>query len=107
MKIPIKRILLLLVLIALFLLILHILTLDGPKLLYLKFNLNKEANIPTWFSTVLLFTISITAIVISWPEKNLGLHHRWRFFWILFAAFYAFLSFDEAAMVHEVIDKIT
>jgi len=107
MKIPIKKMFFLLLLITLFLLVMHILSLDGPKLLYLKFNIDKEANIPTWFSTVLLFTISITAFVIYWLERNFEKSHRWRYFWIIFAAFYAFLSFDEAAMFHELIYKIT
>jgi len=107
MKIPIKKMFFLLLFTTLFLLMMHTLTLDGPQLLYLEFNIDKEANIPTWFSTVLLFTISITAFVVYWLENNFEKPHRWRYFWILYAAFYAFLSFDEAAMVHEIIDKIT
>jgi hypothetical protein len=71
----------------------------------MRFNLDTEANIPTWYSTVLLFSVSLSALFIHLVEnKVLGRNHPWHLFWIGFAGVYCFLSLDEAARLHEILD---
>ena len=70
-----------------------------------RFNLDGEANIPTWYSTILLYSVALCAFVVylshlKSPRANRG----GRLFWIGFALFYCFLSADEAARLHEVVD---
>lgn len=65
------------------------------------FNLNSERNIPTWFSTILLFTISLISFFLSKISVN-QLHSR--NFWIVFSCVFCFLSLDEAACIHEILD---
>jgi len=83
---------------------------DGKfaEILISRFDINKEANIPTWFSTILLFSVSVTSLLIyclnfRLPKKNFfqGV------FWLIFGGMYCFLSIDEAAMIHEIIDQTT
>ena len=63
------------------------------------FHLENEANIPNWYSTVLLFAIALAALVIRRLQKQ----PRWGFFWPVFAGFFALLSLEEAADLREVI----
>lgn len=65
------------------------------------FNLNHERNVPTWFSTVLLYSISITSFFL-FKIKNIQLTER--HFWIGFSIAFGFLSLDEAACLHEKLD---
>lgn len=67
--------------------------------LAIKFHLDIEANIPTYYSALQLklcagLLLLITAIV--WREGS-----RWRCHWALLALGFAYLSFDEAAQLHE------
>jgi hypothetical protein len=78
------------------------------NILVSRFDINLEANIPTWYTTVLLFSISMTSLLIYF--LNLRLPRRNIFegvFWLFFAGVYCFLSIDEAAMIHEIIDDTT
>jgi hypothetical protein len=73
-----------------------------------RFNLDQEANIPTWYSTVLLFLVSMCSLTIYFYGTTLlSQSDRWRSFWILMSSVYCFLSLDEAARLHELIDKHT
>lgn len=65
------------------------------------FNLNLERNVPTWFSTVLLFTISISSYFLFKIKLN---QITERHFWIVFSLVMGFLSLDEAACLHEKLD---
>lgn len=74
------------------------------KLIANRFSLNAEANIPTWFSTILLFSVSLSCLFIYFLMRN-GIEpdHSWRVFWLGLAGVYCFLSMDEAARFHEMV----
>lgn len=58
-------------------------------------DLDKEANLPSTFSTVNLLTASVLLFVISRIEKAK------RFNWVCLSAIFLFLGFDESALIHE------
>ena len=67
-----------------------------------------ENNIPTWYSTILLFSVSLSCLAIYFFEhKVIRCDHSWHLFWLGFGGVYCFLSLDEAARLHEIIDKAT
>jgi hypothetical protein len=78
-----------------------------PLFIVDRFNLNAEANLPTWYSTILLFLVSLVSYLIyrlglripkeKWFPKNL---------WLLMSLVYLFLSIDEAAQLHEIMDQL-
>jgi len=73
-----------------------------------RFSLDSEANVPTWYSTVLLFSVSLCSLIIYFMRNNVVEHdHLGRLFWLVFGAVYCFLSLDEAAGFHEIIDNTT
>jgi hypothetical protein len=62
-------------------------------------DLDGENNLPSWYSSILLFFSSSALAII-------GLHHRWAkksygWHWLALAAIFICLSVDEAASVHE------
>jgi hypothetical protein len=71
-----------------------------------RFDLDKEANVPTWFAVTLLFSISIIALLIHIVGRSIRIATSWRSFWIVFSAVFCFLSLDEASRVHEGIDNV-
>ncbi len=71
-----------------------------------RFNLDKEANAPTWFAVVLLFSVSIIALLIHIVGRNIRTATSWRSFWLVFSVVFCFLSLDEASRVHEGIDNV-
>lgn len=70
--------------------------------------LSREANIPTWFSTVLLFSIAATAFANHRLEGGGAPADRLRRrFWLIVAIAFAYFSLDEAAQLHEMIDNLS
>ena len=67
-------------------------------------DLDAEANIPTWFSTILLFCVSLTSLFIYIFGRNIEILASGQSFWLGFSAVYCFLSLDEAARIHEIFD---
>lgn len=63
------------------------------------FNLDREGNIPTWFSSMLLLTCAATMAVIGRARRAEGDRTAWR--WSGLAALFLFLALDEAAALHE------
>ncbi len=61
------------------------------------FDLNRERNVPTWVSTLLLAAGSITA-AWTWTRRRGG---RDRIYWLGLAAVFAVMSLDEASELHE------
>lgn len=59
------------------------------------FSLSYEANVPTWYATVLLFACSARLASIARAEVA----HRAR--WAVLAALFAYISLDEAIQIHE------
>jgi hypothetical protein len=65
-------------------------------------DMDREQSIPTWFSTVQLFTIAILLLLLARVSKQL------RPYLILYGLGFMFLSVDEAAAIHEkLIDSVT
>lgn len=63
------------------------------------FNLDREGNIPTFFSAVtLLFCgLLLALIALNWRRRQAGMHR----YWTGLAGVFIFLSVDEAAALHE------
>lgn len=79
-----------------------------PEILVDRFDIDKEANIPTWFSTIFLFSVAETSFLIYRLNVRLSPKRSFhRVFWLIFAGMYCFLSIDEAAVIHEIIDQTT
>lgn len=71
-----------------------------------RFNLDGEANIPEWYSAMLLFTVSLISLLIYLLGRKDGRDVRpWKKFWLVFSGVYCFLSLDEGARFHEIIDS--
>lgn len=69
------------------------------------FYLNEESNIPTYFSGLNLLLASLLSFLLS---KDYDSSKRTNpMFWILLTIVFIFLSFDEVAMFHERIYRIT
>jgi hypothetical protein len=68
------------------------------------FNVNNEANIPNWYSTVLLFGAAGILVVIA--GVKLAMHDRYRFHWAGLAIIYSLLSLDEAASLHNSLSSV-
>lgn len=102
MSIPIRKLFLLLLFFVLILLVMHFFPKSLSLTIHDRFDLDTEANIPTWFSTVLLFCVSLTSLAIYIFGRNLEINASCQSFWLGFAAVYCFLSLDEAATIHEI-----
>ena len=85
------------------LMLLHLLRERLPWQLDQLFDVDRETNIPTWYSTVLLICVALTAGGICRRRTTVGE----RRFWMLYALLYGFLSMDEAACVHEHLNWLT
>jgi hypothetical protein len=116
MQIPTKKILvfllsclsLILIIHAILVFINYILATEIPPFINLRFNISYEGNIPTWFSSVLLFAIGIYSLRIASIIRNIDVTAKLSMkFWSIFGIAFVFLSLDEAAQIHEIIDNIT
>lgn len=63
------------------------------------FNLDQEANLPTWYQTCALLFCSVLLAIIARHEKSKG--SRFACHWSALAFIFMFLSIDEAAAIHE------
>jgi hypothetical protein len=63
------------------------------------FNLDEEANIPSWFSTIQLFMIGLIAIATAQSEHYRRPPSKWGL--TLFGLGFIYLSLDEGAALHE------
>ena len=65
-------------------------------------NLSYESNIPTWYSSTLLFACSMLLGAIAWfklaQRAGYGRH------WAVMALIFLYLSIDESAQIHEMIN---
>lgn len=69
----------------------------SANLFFRLFNLDKEANIPSLFSSMELMLASLLLFLISLLQKmNRG-------YWLFLSAVFLFLSIDETAQIHEII----
>ena len=68
------------------------------------FNLGKEANLPTYFSSGLLF---LAATLLFWIARDRRQHEAaFARHWQILALVFLFLSVDEAARLHELVYKV-
>ncbi|MDH3699976.1 MAG: hypothetical protein OEU46_01570 [Alphaproteobacteria bacterium] len=63
------------------------------------FDLNEEANIPTWFSSMLLMGCAALLFLIAAAKCANG--DKWIWHWGLLGAIFVLLSLDEIASIHE------
>ncbi len=68
----------------------------------LKFDLDAEVNIPTFYSAVVLLFCSIFLLIIAHEQKARGRNYR---SWTVLSLIFLFLAFDEAAALHEILIK--
>ncbi len=105
-QIPLRKIFFLLLLIVFVLLAMHFFPKSLSSTIDKRFDLDREANVPTWYSTILLFSVALTSITIHFL-KNKSSNQNRRFFWLGFSAVFCYLSLDEAAQLHEPLTQWT
>ncbi len=100
----IRKLFLLLLIIILLLLIMNFFPHSLSVTISNRFDLDAEANIPTWFSTILLFCVSLTSLIIYRFRYKFKIDTSMHTFWLVLGSVYCFLSLDEAARLHEIFD---
>lgn len=65
-----------------------------------SFSLSLEANVPTWYSSVVLFSCALALLAVANDEAAAG-QTRWRFHWRGLALAFFAISMDEVASFHE------
>lgn len=63
------------------------------------FNLDREANVPTWYSSITLLVCSILLGIIALRKKTEM--DQYRLHWITLSLIFLYLSIDEASQIHE------
>lgn len=103
---PATRVLLILMAIICALMVMSLLTFylaqkgDGflRNIVVRLFNVDKEANIPTWYSSIALFSVAaLTAYIVALQPAD----SRFLWHWKMLAAAFVYLSIDEFAQLHE------
>jgi len=69
------------------------------------FRLNREANVPTWFSSSLLLLSALLLGTIAMQQRSVDARF-WRH-WAFLALAFVFLSMDETAQIHEMLARPT
>ncbi|MCZ2079604.1 MAG: hypothetical protein HUU41_08520 [Bryobacteraceae bacterium] len=72
----------------------------------LWFDLKLEGNIAVWYSSALLLITAFAALAVAANPPPLLHPYRHRVVWCLAAAFFAGLSVDETAQLHETVGRI-
>ena len=76
----------------------------GDFALAQSFSLSLEANVPTWYSSVLLFCCGLALLAVAADEEP---GERWLWHWRGLAAAFFAISMDEVAGFHERINATT
>lgn len=63
------------------------------------FDLDREGNVPAWFSSVTLCLPAVLLAIIGWAERRRRAPYAWH--WLFLAVVFAGLSLDEAVGLHE------
>ena len=72
-----------------FLILMHFFPADASFYANKVFNLNGESNIPAWYSTMLLFSVAVSALIISMLRYD---SEKLPAFWLFFGCVYCFLT---------------
>jgi hypothetical protein len=64
-------------------------------------DLDEEANLPTWYSALTLFTCALLLASLAWMAERLQAGHRTA--WIGLSVLFLYLSLDEATSLHETV----
>ncbi len=67
------------------------------------FNLDEEANAPTWYASATLLASGLLLGLIAADAHQRGARGRWQ--WTLLAVVFVFLSLDETAAIHETVNE--
>jgi hypothetical protein len=63
------------------------------------FDLNRENNVPTWYSGTVFLVTAAALAVVAVAKRQTGDHYRRH--WTILALMFAYLSFDELTRIHE------
>jgi len=63
------------------------------------FDVGREGNVPSWFSSAILLFAALLLWIVAAVERRRGTPGAWR--WVVLGAVAALLSLDEAASLHE------
>jgi hypothetical protein len=77
---------------------------SSPSQLGVLFNLDEEANVPSWFSSMQLFSIGVILLLASCSPLRQRDHLR--VLVALLGTAFVFLSMDEAAAIHEKVTTV-
>lgn len=64
------------------------------------FDMTREETIPNWYASILLFCIALTC-VLTYAIQRLRVERHEAVPWLFFGGFFAFLSMDDGAKIHE------
>jgi len=103
--IPVRKIYLSLILIIFCFLIMNFISYKCSAETRNLFDLDKEANLPTWFSSILLFSIAFASMLIYFLGRRTDKKSSWKNFWPGFSILFCFLSLDEAVGFNELISS--
>ena len=70
-----------------------------------RFDVNTEQSIPTWYSSITLLLCSALLATIAIAKHTAG--DRFRYYWTGLAIAFLYLSVDEAASLHELLNHVT
>ena len=70
------------------------------------FDVDRERNVPTWFSSAEILLLSLLFFAIAFHETSTRRRRRATAFWLTCGAAAAFLSMDEAATIHEAVGDL-
>jgi hypothetical protein len=77
----------------------------GLDFIWYRFDLRREYNVATWFSSIAMAYCGLTFLLIGWEERMEFSSRFSRLFFITIGLFSFFLSADEAAQLHEALGK--
>ena len=72
----------------------------GYYVFYRVFDMTREETIPNWYASILLFCIALTC-VLTYAIQRLRVERHEAAPWLFFGGFFAFLSMDDGAKIHE------
>ena len=64
------------------------------------FDITLEANIPTWYSSLIAFFTGLAGLLIVQHYKKLKQHSK-MFIWLLISLFFIYMSIDDTSQFHE------